>query len=189
MKPPCSRPGAKRKPSKCRSGGSSRQSPLGQRAAQPQNRRQGKTPDRLPRSRACRRPASPEGNRTAAQGHDHPARHRLSRGNHVPTREGQLHTEPRQASRRAGRYHGRPLCRGIIFGEITNGAAQDIKHSTEIARMMVCSWGMSDELGPQRFGQNQEVMFLGREVSRQQDYSELRPEDRRRGRAPAARGP
>lgn len=60
----------------------------------------------------------------------------------------------------------------IVFGEITNGAAQDIKHSTAIARMMVCSWGMSDTLGPQRFGQNQEVMFLGREVSREQDYSE-----------------
>lgn len=72
----------------------------------------------------------------------------------------------------AGAMGGR-CAEEIIFGEITNGAAQDIKHSTEIARMMVCSWGMSDELGPQRFGQNQEVMFLGREVSRQQDYSEL----------------
>ncbi len=60
----------------------------------------------------------------------------------------------------------------MIFGDITNGASQDIKHSTEIARLMVCNWGMSDELGMQRFGQNQELMFLGREVSRQQDYSE-----------------
>jgi cell division protease FtsH len=72
----------------------------------------------------------------------------------------------------AGAMGGR-CAEELVFGEITNGAAQDIKHSTEIARMMVCSWGMSDELGPQRFGQNQEVMFLGREVSRQQDYSEL----------------
>jgi cell division protease FtsH len=60
----------------------------------------------------------------------------------------------------------------IIFGEITTGAAQDIKVSTNLARMMVCNWGMSEALGPQRFGENQEVMFLGREVSRQQDYSE-----------------
>jgi len=60
----------------------------------------------------------------------------------------------------------------IVFGDITTGAAQDLKHATTIARMMVCNWGMSEELGPQRFGQNQEVMFLGREVSRQQDYSD-----------------
>ncbi len=60
----------------------------------------------------------------------------------------------------------------IVFNEITTGASQDLKVSTGIARMMVCNWGMSDALGPQRFGQNQEVMFLGREVSRQQDYSE-----------------
>ncbi len=60
----------------------------------------------------------------------------------------------------------------MVFGDITNGAASDIKHATDIARLMVCNWGMSDELGMQRFGQNQELMFLGREVSRQQDYSE-----------------
>ncbi len=60
----------------------------------------------------------------------------------------------------------------IVFEDITTGAAQDLKHATTIARMMVCNWGMSEALGPQRFGQNQEVMFLGREVSRQQDYSE-----------------
>ncbi|HAS84008.1 MAG TPA: cell division protein FtsH, partial [Verrucomicrobia bacterium] len=60
----------------------------------------------------------------------------------------------------------------IVFNEITTGASQDLKVSTGIARMMVCNWGMSEALGPQRFGQNQEIMFLGREVSRQQDYSE-----------------
>ncbi len=60
----------------------------------------------------------------------------------------------------------------IVFGDITTGAAQDIKHATEIARLMVCNWGMSDALGPQRFGDNQEVMFLGREVTRNQNVSE-----------------
>ena len=59
-----------------------------------------------------------------------------------------------------------------IFGDITNGATSDIKHATGIARMMVCNWGMSKELGPQSFGQNEELMFLGREVSRSQDFSE-----------------
>jgi cell division protease FtsH len=60
----------------------------------------------------------------------------------------------------------------MIFGDITNGASQDIKQATEISRLMVCNWGMSDELGMQKFGQNQELMFLGREVQRTQDYSE-----------------
>ena len=67
---------------------------------------------------------------------------------------------------------GGRIAEDIVFGDITNGAAQDIKQATSIARMMVCNWGMSDELGPQQFGQNQELMFLGREVSRQQDFSE-----------------
>jgi len=60
----------------------------------------------------------------------------------------------------------------IVFSEITTGAAQDIKQATAIARMMVCDWGMSDELGPQRFGENKELMFLGREVARDQTVSE-----------------
>jgi len=59
----------------------------------------------------------------------------------------------------------------MAFGDITTGAHGDIKEATRLARLMVCNWGMSD-LGPQRFGENQEVMFLGREVSRSQDYSE-----------------
>jgi cell division protease FtsH len=60
----------------------------------------------------------------------------------------------------------------LIFGDITNGASSDLKHATEVARLMVCNWGMSEELGPQQFGNNQELMFLGREVSREQNYSE-----------------
>ncbi len=60
----------------------------------------------------------------------------------------------------------------VVFDDITTGAAQDLKHATDLARMMVCNWGMSEALGPQRFGQNQELMFLGREVQRQQDFSE-----------------
>jgi cell division protease FtsH len=60
----------------------------------------------------------------------------------------------------------------LVFGDVTNGASSDLKHATDIARLMVCNWGMSDELGPQQFGRNQELMFLGREVSREQNYSE-----------------
>ena len=60
----------------------------------------------------------------------------------------------------------------IVFGDITSGAASDLKEASRLAHLMVCNWGMSEELGPQTFGQNQELMFLGREVQRTQDYSE-----------------
>ena len=60
----------------------------------------------------------------------------------------------------------------LIFGDVTTGASSDLKEASRIARLMVCNWGMSDELGPQRFGENEELMFLGREVSRSQNYSE-----------------
>ena len=60
----------------------------------------------------------------------------------------------------------------IACSDITTGAQNDLKQATRIARLMVCDWGMSDSLGPQAYGDNQEVLFLGREVSRNQDYSE-----------------
>jgi cell division protease FtsH len=60
----------------------------------------------------------------------------------------------------------------LIFGDITSGASSDLKEATRIVRLMVCSWGMSAELGPQTFGEHQELLFLGRDVTRTQDYSE-----------------
>ncbi len=60
----------------------------------------------------------------------------------------------------------------LTFNEITSGASSDLKQATHLAHMMVCDWGMSDALGPQTFGQHEELMFLGREISRQQDYSD-----------------
>ena len=60
----------------------------------------------------------------------------------------------------------------IVFGDITAGASNDIKRATEIARRMVCEWGMSDKLSPRVYGQREETLFLGREVSRQVDYSD-----------------
>ena len=59
----------------------------------------------------------------------------------------------------------------IVFDEITTGASSDISMATSISRHMVCDWGMSDELGPQAFGDNQEMMFLGRDVKRSQAMS------------------
>ena len=71
----------------------------------------------------------------------------------------------------AGLMGGR-VSEQLFFQDITSGASSDLKEATRIARLMVCNWGMSDSLGPQTFGEHQELMFLGREVSRTQDYSE-----------------
>ncbi len=60
----------------------------------------------------------------------------------------------------------------LCTGDLSTGARQDIKQATGIARTMVCDLGMSEVLGPQCFGANQEHLFLGREVARTQTYSE-----------------
>ncbi len=60
----------------------------------------------------------------------------------------------------------------IVFGDVTNGAASDLEHVTHIARTMVTRWGMSTKLGPRVFGQKEELVFLGREIGEQRDYSE-----------------
>ncbi|HNT55539.1 MAG TPA: ATP-dependent zinc metalloprotease FtsH [Anaerolineaceae bacterium] len=60
----------------------------------------------------------------------------------------------------------------IVFNDITSGAANDIERVTQIARTMVTRLGMSTELGPMIYGQKEELIFLGREISEQRDYSE-----------------
>ncbi len=60
----------------------------------------------------------------------------------------------------------------LIFDEITTGAGNDIERATELARKMVCEWGMSDELGPLSYGKKEEQIFLGREIAQHRDYSE-----------------
>jgi cell division protease FtsH len=60
----------------------------------------------------------------------------------------------------------------IVLQQQTTGAGDDLEKATEMARKMVCEWGMSDRLGPLTFGKNEEHIFLGREVARAKDYSE-----------------
>jgi cell division protease FtsH len=60
----------------------------------------------------------------------------------------------------------------LIYGELTNGASEDLKHITMVARKMVCQWGMSDRLGPTTFNQAEEHPFLGRELAQPRDFSE-----------------
>jgi len=67
---------------------------------------------------------------------------------------------------------GGRLAEEIFLDTITTGAANDIELATERARKMVCEWGMSNGMGPLAFGKREEQIFLGRELSRHQDYSE-----------------
>ena len=60
----------------------------------------------------------------------------------------------------------------LIFKEMSTGASSDIKEATDLARSMVVNYGMSDLLGPRTFGQKEEMIFLGREITEQRDYGE-----------------
>jgi len=60
----------------------------------------------------------------------------------------------------------------IVFGEVTAGASNDLQRITKIAQMMVTQYGMSEALGLRVYGQKQELVFLGREISEQKDYSD-----------------
>jgi len=60
----------------------------------------------------------------------------------------------------------------LVLNELTTGAGNDIERATELARKMVCEWGMSDVLGPLSFGKKEEEIFLGREIAQHRDYSE-----------------
>jgi cell division protease FtsH len=60
----------------------------------------------------------------------------------------------------------------LVFDDITSGASNDIERVTQLARSMVTRLGMSPELGPMVYGQKEELIFLGREISEQRDYSE-----------------
>ncbi|HAO81635.1 MAG TPA: cell division protein FtsH [Candidatus Veblenbacteria bacterium] len=59
-----------------------------------------------------------------------------------------------------------------IFGEVTTGAQSDLKRATRLARQLITEYGMSEKLGPRTFGLKEELIFLGREISEQRDYSE-----------------
>jgi len=60
----------------------------------------------------------------------------------------------------------------LFLGSMTTGAADDLDRVTELARKMVCEWGMSEKMGPLTFGKKEEQIFLGREISQHRDYSE-----------------
>ena len=67
---------------------------------------------------------------------------------------------------------GGRIAEEITMGGTTTGAGNDLERATELARKMVCEWGMSDAMGPLTFGKKEEQIFLGREIAQHQDYSE-----------------
>ena len=64
----------------------------------------------------------------------------------------------------------------IVFGDVTNGARGDIQMATRLARKMVCEWGMSEKMGMVEYGEHEDYVFLGRDISRARDYSEATAE-------------
>jgi cell division protease FtsH len=67
---------------------------------------------------------------------------------------------------------GGRIAEELTTNSLTTGAGNDLERATELARRMVCEWGMSDAMGPLTFGKKEEQIFLGREIAQHQDYSE-----------------
>ena len=67
---------------------------------------------------------------------------------------------------------GGRIAEEMFLEDISTGAANDIERATELARKMVCNWGMSEKLGPLTFGKKDEAIFLGKELATHKDYSE-----------------
>jgi len=89
----------------------------------------------------------------------------------LPTEDRYLWSKSQFNDRLAVSLGGR-VAEEITFGEITTGAQNDLEQATKLARKMVTEYGMSEKLGPRTFGQKQELVFLGREISEQRDYSD-----------------
>ena len=89
----------------------------------------------------------------------------------LPTEERHNWTREQLEARIAVCMGGR-IAEDTTFGQITTGAQNDIEQATEMARKMVCEWGMSEALGPLTYGKKEEAIFLGKEFNRHQDYSE-----------------
>jgi len=68
--------------------------------------------------------------------------------------------------------YGGWLAEKLFYNETTTGTKNDIQQATELARNMVCEWGMAEEMGPVAYGQEEEPIFLGKEIARHKDYSE-----------------
>ena len=89
----------------------------------------------------------------------------------LPEEDRLLFSRERFRDELAGLLGGR-VAEEEVFGDITTGASNDLERVTSLARRMVTQYGMSDVLGPQTFGEKEELIFLGREIGEQRNYSE-----------------
>ena len=89
----------------------------------------------------------------------------------LPTSERYTHSKKFLENTLCILFGGR-VAEKLIFDEITTGAGNDIERASEMARKMVCEWGMSDALGPLAYGKKEEQIFLGREIGQNRDFSE-----------------
>lgn len=89
----------------------------------------------------------------------------------LPEDDRYMHTKEYLLGRLAVLMGGR-AAEELVFNRLTTGAGNDISRATDIARKMVCSWGMSSKIGPLFFGKKDDAVFLGKEISSSKDYSE-----------------
>lgn len=87
-------------------------------------------------------------------------------------REDRLNLTREKAENTIAFLMGGRVAEELVFNHKTTGAGNDIERATDLARRMVCEWGMSESLGPLTFGQKEEAIFLGREIAQHRDYSE-----------------
>ncbi|HDN78983.1 MAG TPA: ATP-dependent zinc metalloprotease FtsH, partial [Chloroflexi bacterium] len=89
----------------------------------------------------------------------------------LPEEDRYLHSRSKFLDELAGLLGGR-AAEEIVFNDVTTGAANDLEQATKLARAMVTRYGMSEKLGPMTFGEKQELVFLGKEIGEQREYSE-----------------
>ncbi len=89
----------------------------------------------------------------------------------LPTEERRLRTKSQFLADLAVAYGGY-VAETAMFGDISTGSSNDIRQATDMALQLVTKYGMSERLGPRAFGKGQELIFLGREISSEKDYSE-----------------
>jgi cell division protease FtsH len=89
----------------------------------------------------------------------------------IPEEDRHFHTRSQLLDRLAALLGGL-VAEELVFSEASTGPSDDLEKATRIARQMVTHWGMSERLGPRTFGRKEEMVFLGREISEQRNYSE-----------------
>ncbi len=94
---------------------------------------------------------------------------------HLPKDEKHIHPKSYWINQIIKLYGGY-VAESIKYSDTSTGSSNDIERATDIARRMVCEWGMSDSMGPLTFGKKNEQIFLGREISQHRDYSEATAE-------------